>query len=81
MIYSGSYREKTAAMPLLFLMFGPKRESTLFVKFEPYGSGTLVKISGSAPPKSKRWLDGLAAEMNERARKASDAPEDQRNGP
>jgi len=78
MVYSRNYRALSndasgfAALffwPLLF--FGPKRASTLFVSFETYGSGTLVKISGSAPPKSKAWLDGLAAEMNERASTAA----------
>jgi hypothetical protein len=73
MIYSKSYRALSSGSliaalffwPLLF--FGPKRASTLLVSFEPYGSGTMVKISGSAPLKSQRWLDGLAAETNDRA--------------
>jgi hypothetical protein len=59
--------------PIGLLALLARQQSNLLVSFESYGSGTMVKVSGSTTAKGKRWLDNLAAEMNERARAATQA--------
>lgn len=55
---------------LIALFF--QNESALFVNFETYGSGTMVKVSGNAPKSVRRWLDDLTARVNWRAQSAAE---------
>ena len=62
--------------PIGLLALFAKNESTLFVNFETYGSGTLVKIAGNTSRRTKSWLEGLAREMNEKAQSPRPDPDE-----
>jgi len=62
--------------PVGLLALISKRDVSLIVSFEAYGDGTMVKISGNGPKRTKKWLDEMTDLMNNAAWADSEAADD-----